>query len=85
VNHNHKYLDYMYTPFEEVEHDGDNIKIWHDIKNIKTGEQMTADFTPYCYMSKNDFKNFVDLGFPGRKGSVSPLNSDTLRRMRTSK
>jgi len=80
MNFNHKYLNYVYLPYEEIV--DDNFKIWHEIENVKTGERMTADFTPYCFMSKIDFKNFVDLGFPHRGGDVSPLSPDKLRKMR---
>lgn len=83
MNFNHKYLDYVYLPYQDFE--DDNVKIWHEVENVKTGERMTADFTPYCFMSKIDFKNFVDLGFPGRGGDAGPLSSDKLRRMRSGK
>lgn len=71
------YKGYTYQPTEE--NDGDCTKIWHDIYKGKK-RVTSADFTPYAYMDKEDFMNFVDCGLPNRV-SNSPLNKDDLDRL----
>ena len=83
MNRNYVYQGYMYIPHEKVT--GDKYKIFHEIQDMKSGERMTADFTPYCFMSKIDFINFVNLGFPNRGGDVGPLSSDRLRKMKAAR
>lgn len=78
-----QYKNYTYQPEYEVESDMGNAKIWHEIVTPE-GKTISADFTPYYYMSKEDFIKFIDAGMPGRSssGSVSvPLNSKSLNKI----
>jgi len=75
-----EYKGYKYEPEYEIEADYDNAKIYHDIITPE-GERKSADFTPYSYMTEEDFAKFIDLNMPGRltKNNVScPLNSEDL-------
>lgn len=79
-----EYKGYTYQPEYVVEADGDNAKIWHEIITPE-GKRKSADFTPYSYMTEEDFTSFIDLGMPGRmspKNNVSvPLRSETLQEL----
>jgi len=75
-----EYKGFKYEPEYVVEFDGDNAKIYHDIITPE-GERKSADFTPYSYMTEEDFAKFIELNMPGRltKGNVScPLDSKDL-------
>lgn len=76
-----EYNGYKYQPEYEIEFDYDNAKIWHEFITPE-GERKSADFTPYAYMTEEDFKRYIDLGMPERLtvNNVScPLRSETLK------
>ena len=79
MNYKHKYNGYFYEPVQVGK--GDKYSLVHHVMNISTNEKHEAEFTPYCYMSKVDFENYIDLNCPASRG-VRPLSSDTLRRMK---
>jgi len=56
----------------------DNRKISHTAK--KDGKEVSIDWSPYNYMSDEEFKTWVDLDMPDRKAvdSIGPLSSDDL-------
>ena len=56
----------------------DNRKINHTAK--KDGKEVSIDWSPYNYMSDEEFKTWVDLDMPDRKAvdSIGPLSSDDL-------
>jgi hypothetical protein len=75
------YKGYTYQPEYEIEADYDNAKIWHEIVK-PDGTRTHADFTPYSYMTEEDFQLYIDLGMPERitVNRVScPLRSETLK------
>ncbi|NBP02418.1 MAG: hypothetical protein EBU90_20335 [Proteobacteria bacterium] len=56
-------------------------KVEHFIFDEKGKLVKKADFTPYCFMSKVDFKNYVELGLPKRDDSmINAFSSDSLRK-----
>ena len=71
-----------WTYISEVEVKRDKRKVIHTIVNDSTRETITPDFTQYCFMSKIDFQNYIDLEFPDRGWRSRPLSSDDLRRMK---
>ena len=76
----HVYAGYVYDP--SVDYEEDCSKIWHDVYRQADGTPIgSVDFTPYAYMSIEDFKIWVDLGMPGRVG-FGPLNSESLTKLR---
>lgn len=78
---NLEYKGFKYTPEYEVEYDGDNAKIYHDFTSPE-GKNLSADFTPYQYMTQQDFELYIDLNMPKRmivNGCSSPLRSETLK------
>ena len=79
MNYKHKYNGYSYEPVQVGK--GDKYSLVHHVMNISTNKKHEAEFTPYCYMSKVDFENYIDLNCPASR-SVRPLSSDTLRRMK---
>lgn len=79
MNYKHKYNGFSYEPAQVGR--GDKYKLVHSVTRLSTNEKHEAEFTPYCYMSKIDFENYVDLSCPASHG-VRPLSSDTLRRMK---
>jgi hypothetical protein len=70
-------MGHKYMPDLDVE--DDNRKIWHTIVTPK-GKTISADFTPYSYMDKDDLKLFIKLGYPKRQGSGS-LDKKALQQM----
>ena len=58
----------------------DEYRLVHTVKNLETLEVENIDFTPYCYMSRVDFENYVSLNCPKRPG-INALSADILRRM----
>jgi hypothetical protein len=56
----------------------DNRKISHTAK--KDGKEVSIDWSPYNYMSDEEFKTWIDLDMPTRKDvdSIGPLSSDDL-------
>lgn len=83
-----EYKEFVYEPYEEVESDGENSKIWHDVKNTKTGEVRTLDWTPYSYLTLTQFQWFVEAGFPDRftiRSCGGPLSEDELHQLRMTK
>ena len=79
MNYKHKYNGYSYEPVQVGK--GDKYSLVHHVMNISTNKKHEAEFTPYCYMSRVDFENYIDLNCPASRG-VRPLSSDTLRRMK---
>jgi len=79
LNHKHKYNGFSYEPVQTGK--GDKYHLVHNVTNTRTNESFQAEFTPYCYMSKIDFENYIDLGCPPKR-EVRMLSSDTLRRMK---
>jgi hypothetical protein len=59
---------------------GDNYHLVHRVKNLETLEIEQIDFTPYCFMTRVDFENYISLNRPKRPG-INALSADTLRRM----
>lgn len=74
----YQYQGFKYRP-EVKEKKGIRI-VEHVI--LKENESIAkADFSPYCFMSLVDFKNYIDLGRPKRaEGMSNPYSSDSLRR-----
>ena len=79
VNYKHKYKGYLYDPAQVGR--GDKYKIEHNVTELATSRKFQAEFTPYCYMSRVDFENYIDLDCPP-KLEIRMLSSDTLRRMK---
>lgn len=80
---NLEYKSFKYTPEYEVEADGDNAKIWHEITTPE-GKRESADFTPYSYMTQEDFELYIDLNMPDRitrNGCSGPLNTKDLKEL----
>lgn len=71
---------YAYRPIEKTI-DELEFSIKHYLVNEKTGEIIEPDFTPWCYMSKIDVQNYVQLGYPARYHDYRPLSSTDLRKM----
>ena len=63
----------------------DNRKISHTAK--KDGKRVDIDWSPYNYMSDEEFKTWVDLDMPTRKDvdSIGPLGADDLASMMKTK
>lgn len=63
----------------------DNRKISHTAK--KDGKRVDIDWSPYNYMSDEEFKTWVDLDMPTRKDvdSIGPLSSEDLASMMKTK
>lgn len=75
----HQYRGLKYRPNVMVKKDFR--KIDHLILDSNNKIIGKADFTPYCFMSKVDFQNYVDLGCPKRSTEMSnPFSSDSLRK-----
>jgi hypothetical protein len=80
-----EYKGYTYQPEHEIEADGDNAKIYHSLVNTQ-GKLISIDFTPYSYMTEEDFRLYIDLGMPKRlvkNNFSSALNSEALREIET--
>lgn len=60
------YKGFSYEPYEEVEADGDNVKIWHDVRLPDGITIASLDWTPYSYLTLEQFQLFVDAGLPDR-------------------
>jgi len=73
---NLEYKGFKYTPEYEIEADGDNAKIYHEITSAE-GERTYADFTPYAYMTQDDLKLYIDLDMPKRI-TCGPLRTENL-------
>jgi len=63
----------------------DNRKISHTAK--KDGKRVDIDWSPYNYMSDEEFKTWVDLDMPTRKDvdSIGPLDAEDLASMMKTK
>ncbi len=61
----HEYKGHTYQGYEEVEFDGDNCKIYHDVKT-PDGKLVHMDFTPYDFPTEKEFQMWIDMGKPGR-------------------
>jgi hypothetical protein len=72
----YNYKGFIYMPWSDYEKD--NVKIYHDVKKeLYSGKFTTMDWSPYGTPTVEEFERWVDLDFPGRKGS-GPLNSEIL-------
>lgn len=71
-----KYKGYSYEPL--VYDEDDHWYISHLISPDK-GQYFFARFTPYCFMSKVDFKNYIEAGCPD-KPDGGYWASDSLRK-----
>lgn len=74
---------YKYDPYEEVEFDGDNRKIYHTVVT-PNGKRVDVDFTPYDKMTGRDIELWVKLGMPKSQGGRN-FDSETLERMAKAK
>lgn len=72
---------YNYCPRENENAKRDTFSIDHYLVNTVTGEVVEPDFTCWCYMSKVDVQNYIELGFPARRMEYRPLSSDDLRKL----
>lgn len=76
-----KYRIDSYQYIGSIEVESDTYKVEHRIVDSSTGKIVFPDFTPYCFMSKVDFQNYISLGCPDRVVSYRPLSSDDLRKL----
>lgn len=83
------YKNSIYRPFTES--DGDCVKIYHevdikiyDLHNEKGYVSKNIDWSPYSTPTVDDFKLWVDLGFPRRNGP-GPLDSKGLLALKVNK
>ena len=77
VRYTHEGYQYIGTSTSDL----DEYKVEHRIVESSTGKVVFPDFTPYCFMSKVDFQNYVSLGYPGRIVPYRPLSSDDIRKL----
>lgn len=65
----HTYMKYVYVPEEDA--DDDVVKIMHTIKCQVTGEVVWYDtpHSPYSYLSRDEFVDFIDSKLHGEKGA----------------
>ena len=75
----YKIDSYQYTGMSTT--DDDTYKVEHRIVDSSKGKIVFPDFTPYCFMSKEDFEKYIRLGCPDRVVPYRPLSSDDLRKM----
>ena len=77
------YKGWEYTHYKEDY--GDVEKISHSAK--KDGKEVSIDWSPYNYMTDEEFKTWVDLGMPTRKDvdSIGPLSSEDLESLMKTK
>lgn len=76
------YKGYSYQPCDEF--DGDVNKIFHDV--VTPGDALVSiDFSPYCKLTLDDFKKWIDLGMPDRGDMRGPLRSEDLNKLWESK
>lgn len=73
ADHGFKYKGYEYQPYEDIEED--NRKIFHDVIT-PSGETIHIDFSPYHDPTLDEFKLWVDIGCPTRKGLKIGYNFD---------
>jgi hypothetical protein len=71
------YKGYQYTP--EKDQEEDVVKIFHTVK-APDGSSISIDWSPYEYISENDFKLWIDKGMPKRTGK-GPLTHDDLAKI----
>ena len=71
--------NYQYIGSAEI--DSDTYKVEHRIVDSSKGKIVFPDFTPYCFMSKEDFEKYIRLGCPDRIVPYRPLSSDDLRKL----
>jgi hypothetical protein len=69
----------------DIEEFDDNRKISHTAK--KGDQEVSIDWSPYNYMSDEEFKTWVDLDMPGRKdvNSIGPLHPEDLEQLMKTK
>lgn len=70
-------MGHKYMPDEDRE--DDNVKIWHTIITPQ-GKSISADFTPYSYMDKEDIKLYIKLKYPKRI-TAGPLDKEDLQKL----
>lgn len=82
----YEYKGYAYKPYEDVEPE-ENIKIFHYVE--KDGKEVASlDWTPYAFLTLDQFRLFVDAGFPDRfkvREFGGPLSEDELYQIRQNK
>lgn len=68
----------VYVESEIVEHSEDVTKLWHSLRDAKTGETLrTIDWSPYSEMDHEDISLYLELGCPKRT-TYAPLNKKDL-------
>ena len=72
------YKGVTYNYERDRESDG-VVKILHEAI-MPDNTTHTIDFTPYKLMSRADFENWVDAGFPDRQ-VLGPLDSEDLEKL----
>ena len=78
-----EYYQYQYRGFKYRPKvtEKKEIRVIEHVVLTSENKSSFADFSPYCFMSQVDFKNYIDLGLPKRaEGMINPYSSDTLRR-----
>jgi hypothetical protein len=76
------YQGVTYSHEKDQESDG-TVKVLHEAI-MPENTTHTIDFTPYKVMSRIDFQNWVDAGFPSRSG-LGPLDSEDLAKLAEAK
>ena len=80
-----EYKGYKYIPDVDHEYPGAGRnqgtgvdKIWHSVV-LPNGTIIEVDFTPYQYMTQENFEAWIDNGVPPRNG-VAPLQPEDLKK-----
>ena len=55
------YRGFVYAPFDEVEIDDDNVKVWHYVTRADNSDVLGyIEYTPYSYLSKPQFEHAIE-------------------------
>jgi len=68
----------VYHPWIDYESDGDNQKIFHDVKTPEGKDLGSFDWSPYSTPTAYDFHLWVSLGMPKRT-TAGPLTRTDLK------
>ncbi len=82
----YNYKGYTYEPDEDTKYDGngepENVKIYHFVRNINHTDEPARhmDWSPYSTPTVEQFKLWIDLGFPDRI-TGGPLTTEDLQKI----
>lgn len=76
ISKDNRYNGWYLVQHSETEPDGDCSKIYHVARSWPSGD-VPIDWTPYEFMTDEEFKLWIELKMPGRI-SAGPLRTEDL-------